>query len=116
LVAIGLLAFAATSTSSAGVHVRARTPRQALTYLCAQYRTAEDAYTGASSTEDYSTGGATRAAFERKLVALASPDITVESPSISRFEQDVAFTESFLEENGALGGPSLADLRLVCAR
>jgi hypothetical protein len=114
--AIGLLTFAATSTSSAGVHVPARTPTQALAYLCAQYQSAKKSYSKASATEDYSTGSATRATFERKLKALLQSAIAVRSRSLSRFESDVTDLASFLSTYAAVGGQGAADLGRVCAR
>ena len=113
--AISLFTFAATSTSSAGVHVPAGTPKQALAYLCAQYQSAKKSYSKASATEDYSTGSATRATFDRKLTALLQSSVAVRSSSLFRFESDVDDLKYFLSTYGAIGGQGAADLGRLCA-
>jgi hypothetical protein len=114
--AIGLLTYAAVSPSSvSGVRVRAKTPGQALTILCADFRSAERSYLSASANEDYATP-ATRGTFEHELVALAFPDTVFRSPAMRRFEQDAVFLENFLSENRVIGGPSLADLHSLCGQ
>ena len=114
--AISLFTFAATSTSSAGIHGPARTPKQALAYLCSQYQSAKKSYAKASATEDYATGAATRARFDGELTALLQSSLAVRSSSLFRFETDITDLKSFLSDSGAIGGPGAADLGRICAR
>lgn len=116
LALVGVLSLYATSTSSAaGVRVRAHTPQQALSYLCSQYRSAETSYSRASAGETYATGEKTRAAFEHKLAALANPVVAFHSSSIVRFTRDVSAIGEQLSTDGDIGGPSTSDLHGLCA-
>ena len=87
--------------------VKADTPRQALSYLCSQFRSGETAF---------AAGGAkAEGTFQRRMTAITNTQVAFDDVSISRFETDLAAVNPQLSTYDSIAGPALDDIHNVSA-
>jgi hypothetical protein len=104
-----VIALVTLGLTSSGNHTkvqRADTPHQALVVICHDFTARERSYT---------THALDKAAFTSRLASLQGTEVAFDSPSIERFERDLASVADQLRTYDTIAGPALDDLRHVCA-